>query len=105
METPIRYYKPEGFKGRGMGNKSYKRNKWEVTMYDKEKECILTGKFPTKEKLIEDFKLDITPDQIYRLVSGARVDTLKTKKKSSFLTKFGHISIKKIDEKPETPGD
>jgi hypothetical protein len=93
-----RYHKPEGFKGRGKGNKTYKLNKWEVIVFDKETNTFKTGKYPTKEKLIEDLGLEISPDQIYRLVSGARVDKEKTKKKSSFLNKWGHIQIKKISE-------
>tara|TARA_R100000951_G_scaffold115716_1_gene124733 strand:+ start:4823 stop:5134 length:312 start_codon:yes stop_codon:yes gene_type:complete len=97
-ETKIKYFKPEGFKGRGLGNKSYKKNKWEAIVFDKDTNSFSSGKYPTKEKLIEDLSLDISPDQIYRLVSGARVDKEKTKKKSSFLTKFGHIQITKISE-------
>ena len=100
MEKPIPYYKPEGFKGRGLGNKSYKKNKWEIIIFDIETNSFQSGKFPTKEKLIEEFNLDISPDQIYRLVSGARVDKEKTKKNSSFLSKWGHIQIKKISEVP-----
>jgi len=98
--TKIKYFKPDGFKGRGLGNKSYKKNKWEVIIFDKESNSFHSGKYPTKEKLIEDLSLDISPDQIYRLVSGARVDKDKTKKNSSFLSKFGHIQIKKISESP-----
>ena len=97
-KTKIKYFKPEGFKGRGVGNKSYKKNKWEVIVFDKETNSFKSGKFPTKEKIVEDLGLDLSPDQIYRLVSGARVDQDKTKKKSSFLAKFGHIQIKKISE-------
>ena len=55
VETPtkIKYFKPEGFKGRG-NSKSYKVNKWAITMYDKDNDTIRTGKFPTKEKMIEE---------------------------------------------------
>ena len=96
--SKIKYFKPDGFKGRGLGNKSYKKNKWEAIVFDKDTNSFSSGKYPTKEKLIEDLSLDISPDQIYRLVSGARVDKEKTKKKSSFLNKFGHIRINKISE-------
>lgn len=98
---PIKYQKPPNFKGRGLGNKSYKKNKWHCIYYDKDQETMISGKFKTKEHLLEELKLDITPDQIYRLVSGARVDTEKTKKKSSFLSRFGHIKITRIDEPAE----
>jgi hypothetical protein len=98
VEVPkMRYAKPEGFKGRGH-SKSYKFNKWKITMYDKETGEMRSGKYPTKEKLIEDFKLDIGPDHIYRLATGHKVDTNKSKKNSSFLSRYGHIKIEKINE-------
>ncbi len=95
--TRIKYFKPEGFKGRG-NSKSYKNNKWSITMYDKEKDMIRTGKFATKEQMISEFNLDIGKDHIYRLATGRKVDTLKTKKNSSFLSRYGHIKIEKINE-------
>lgn len=95
MEEVKRYAKPEGFKGRG-NSKNYKNMKWECILYDKDSGTIKQGKFPTKEKLIEGMELDISPDIIYRIYSGNKVDTNKTKKDSSFLSKYGHIKIVKL---------
>ena len=95
MEKPKRYAKPEGFKGRG-NSTNYKKDKWECVLYDKESGTIKQGKYPTKQKLIEGMNLDLTPDIIYRIYSGNKVDTGKTKKESSFLSKYGHIKISKI---------
>ena len=53
-------------------------------MYDKENGEIRQGQFPTKDQLIEGMELDISPDTIYRICSGYKVDTNKTKKDSSF---------------------
>lgn len=92
----MRYSKPDGFPGRGKGTKSYKKNKWEANVFDKETNTFRTGQYPTKEQLINGLELTISPDQLYRLYSGHRVDTSKTKKDSSFLNRHGHIQIKKL---------
>lgn len=104
MESPKetkRYAKPEGFKGRGQGTKSYKKYKWEITLFDKDTNSFKTGKYCNKKDMIDGMELDISEDHIYRIYSGNRVDTNKTKKDNSFINKYGHIQIKKIDEKIE----
>jgi len=45
--------------------------------------------------------LDISEDHVYRIYSGRRVDKDKSKKDNSFLSKYGHIQIKKINEPVE----
>ena len=94
-----RYFKPEGFKGRGKGNSNYKTLKWKIILFDKDTNTFREGKYATKEQLIKDFDLDLTPDHIYRLATGKKVDIDKKKKDSSFLSKYGHIKIEKISEK------
>jgi len=42
-----RYAKPEGFKGRGKGNTNYKKNKWDITLFDKETNTMKSGKYST----------------------------------------------------------
>jgi len=90
-----RYAKPDGFSGRGKGNRSYKRNKWYGIVYENGE--FRSGKYPTKDALIEGLGLSINRDHIYRLVSG-QYDKDKSKKDSSFLAKYSHIKIEKIDE-------
>ena len=97
MSSPKKYAKPEGFKGRG-NSKSYKTLKWKVIVFDKEKNEIKEGKFATKEQAIEGLNLNLSPDTIYRLATGAKVDTTQSKKGSSFLSKYGHIKVEKINE-------
>ena len=92
-----KYAKPEGFKGRG-NVKTYKKYKWSITMYDKESGEMKSGKFCSKEQMIKEMNLKISLDHIYRIYSGRKVDTNKTKKDSSFLSKYGNIKIEKIDE-------
>ena len=96
----IKYFKPAGFKGRGNA-KTYKRNRWHGIVYDKENNTFKEGKYPSKEALIEGLGLNVSPDVIYRIVSGNRVDTNKTKKSNSFIARYGHIKITKIDEPAE----
>ena len=53
MEEVKRYAKPEGFKGRG-NSKNYKNMQWECILYDKDSGTIKQGKFPTKEKKMQN---------------------------------------------------
>ena len=92
-----RYAKPEGFKGRG-NVKTYKKYKWSITMYDKETGEMRSGKFCSKEQMIQEMNLNISLDHIYRIYSGCKVDINRTKKDSSFLSKYGNIKIEKINE-------
>jgi hypothetical protein len=100
-EEKKKYAKPEGFKGRGAGVKSYKRYKWEITIFNKETNSFDTGKYCNKKDMIEGMGLDISEDHVYRIYSGRRVDKDKSKKDNSFLSKYGHIQIKKINEPVE----
>jgi hypothetical protein len=101
-EEKKKYAKPEGFKGRGAGVKSYKKYKWECVMFDKESNTFQTGKYCNKKDLIEGMGLDgFSEDHVYRIYTGRRVDKEKSKKDNSFLSKYGHIQIKKIDEPVE----
>ena len=51
-------------------------------MYDKETGEMRSGKFCSKEQMIEGMDLNISLDHIYRIYSGRKVDTNKTKTKS-----------------------
>jgi hypothetical protein len=94
-----KYSKPEGFCGRGKGNKNYKKNKWSVIVFDKETNTFKEGRYPTIEKVNEDLDLKLTGDIVWRLVTGNKVDTKQRNGKNSFLNRYGHIKILKIDEK------
>ena len=94
-----KYAKPEGFQGRGRGNGNYKKYKWSITMFDKETNTLKKGKFSTIKDMNEGMSLALTGDIVWRLTTGNRVDTSQRNKDNSFLSRYGNISIEKIDEK------
>jgi hypothetical protein len=95
---PKKYQKPEGFKGRGEGNGNWKKYKWSVIVFDKDTNEFRTGKFVSLKELNEKMKLDLTVDTSWRLRTLKRVDTQKRNKDNSFLSRYGHIKLEKIDE-------
>jgi len=95
---PKKYQKPEGFKGRGEGNGNWKKYKWSIIMFDKETNEIKTGKYVSLNELNKAMNLSLTEDTSWRLRTLKRVDTLKRNKENSFLARYGHIKLEKIDE-------
>ena len=51
-----------------------------ITMYDKESGEMKSGKFCSKQQMIKEMNLNISLDHVYRIYSGRKVDTNKTKK-------------------------
>ena len=93
-----KYQKPEGFTGRGKGNDNWKKYKWNVVFFDKESNTMKSGKFSTIKELNEKMGLSLTVDTCWRLRNLKRVDTTKRNGEHSFLSKYGHIKLEKIDE-------
>ena len=99
MEQPKKKYaKPEGFQGRKKGTTTYKKYKWSVVMFNKETCEMVSGKFSTVKEINECLCLKLSGDQVYRLMTHARVDEKKRNGENSFLARYGHIKIEKIDE-------
>ena len=99
METETKkYQKPEGFKGRGEGNGNWKKYKWSVIVFDKETNAFKTGKFVSLTELNKEMGLSLTVDTSWRLRTLKRVDTEKRNKDNSFLARYGHIKLEKINE-------
>ncbi len=98
MTSVMRYAKPEGFKGRGKGTSNYKKYKWDIVLFDKETNEMKQGKYSTIKQLNNDLNLNLTNDTVWRLTTGNRVDTSKRNKDNSFLSRYGHIKLTKIDE-------
>lgn len=98
QEIVMKYAKPEGFKGRGKGAANYKKYKWDIVFFDKETNEMKSGKFLTIKHINDEFNLTLTNDIVWRLLTGNRVDTTKRNKENSFLNRFGHIKITKINE-------
>jgi len=101
----IKYHKPEGFAGRGFGNKNYKTYKWDIIYFDKEKNEMKSGKFVSINQLNEKLGLTLTNDIVWRLTTLKKVDTLKRNKENSFLSRYGHIKLTKINipVEPKSP--
>ncbi len=98
MEEVKKYQKPEGFGGRGKGSANWKKLKWSVVMFDKDSNTMKSGKFSTLKELNEKMGLTLSVDTCWRLRNLKRVDTAKRNGDNSFLARYGHIKIEKIDE-------
>ena len=93
----IKYHKPEGFTGRGFGHKNYKNYKWDIVYFDKEKNEMKTGKYVSINDLNEKLGLNLTNDIVWRLTTLKKVDVNKRNKENSFLSRYGHIKLTKIN--------
>ena len=89
----IKYSKPEGFPGRGKGNKNWRRFKWHVKLHGED-----AGKFVSIEHMNNTLDLGLTNDRVWRIMTGKRVDHSATNKPKSFVSRYGHVQIEKIDE-------
>ena len=99
MDTETKkYQKPDGFKGRGDGNTNWKKYKWSIILFDKETNSIKTGKFVSLTELNNSLGLNLTSEVSWRLRTLRRVDTERRNKENSFLSRYGHIKLEKIDE-------
>ncbi len=65
---------------------------------DKDTNEMKQGKFSTIKQLNEEMGLTLTNDLVWRLTTGNRVDTNKRNKDNSFLSRYGHIKLTKINE-------
>jgi hypothetical protein len=97
-QTLKKYAKPEGFKGRGKGTTNYKKYKWSIIIFDKETNEMKQGKYSTIKEINESLGLTLSNDLVWRLTTGNRVDTSKRNKDNSFLSRYGHIKLEKINE-------
>ncbi len=85
--------------GRQPGSRNYKTYKYQITMYDKETNRIKTGKFFCLRHINEELNLSLSGEMLHRMHSHYRIDPLMTKGKNSFLVKYGHINVERINEK------
>jgi hypothetical protein len=67
-------------------------------MFDKETNTFKTGKFVSLTELNESMGLNLSVDTSWRLRTLKRVDTEKRNKENSFLGRYGHIKLEKINE-------
>jgi hypothetical protein len=93
----IKYSKPAGFVGRGKGATNYKVYKWEIIYYDKENNEMKSGRYVSINDMNEKLGLNLTNDIVWRLTTLKKVDLKKRNKENSFLARYGHIKITKIN--------
>lgn len=89
-------------KGRTQGATTYKKYKWEITMFDTTKNQMITGKYSTREQANKALGLNLSLQTFWRLRNYMPDETHRLKDRS-FLRKFGHIKVKAIDEPIENP--
>ena len=73
--------------------------KWKVIMFDRQTEQLKIGKFFSIPHLNDEWDLKLNSDYVRRIMSKYRVDEDRKKKENSFLARWGHITIEKINEK------
>lgn len=88
----------ENNKGRPKGSGNCSRLKWKVIMYDKNTNVFREGKFCSVNKINEGLGLNLNSDYVKRIMTRDRVDMNKRNGSNSFLERWGHIQISKINE-------
>jgi hypothetical protein len=83
---------------RTKGSINQSKYKWEILMFDKENGSFKQGKYSTITELNKDLELNISNDLAWRLITQHRVDSDKKFKDKSFVSKYQHIKLSKIDE-------
>ena len=91
--VPMKYSKPEGFTGRGKGSTNWRKYKWHVKLHGED-----AGKFVSIQDMNDTLNLGLTGDRVWRIMTGKRVDHSATNKPKSFVSRYGHVKIEKIDE-------
>ena len=86
-------------KGRPIGGTNLSSYKWEVCMYDKTTNQLKKGKFSTIKELNKEWDLKLNADYVKRIRTHFRADESMRYKENSFIQRWGHIKIEKINEK------
>ena len=85
-------------KGRSKGSGTYKVYKWKVVMYDKDTHMLKEGKFCSIAHMNKELGLKLNGDLTHRIQTKYRADLTMRNKENSFLKRWGHIHLTKIDE-------
>jgi len=86
-------------RGRPFGSITNNVYKWEVRIFDKNTNTFLEGKCRSVPDINKQFDLNLTNDLVKRIETKYRTDMNMRNKENSFLARWGHIQIKKINEK------
>ncbi len=86
-------------RGRPAGSTTSKVYRWEVRIFDKETNTFKEGKCCSVKDINEKFALNLNNDYVKRIMTKYRADMSMRNKENSFLARYGHIQINKINEK------
>jgi len=67
-------------------------------MYDKDTGEFKQGKYSSINEMNKELGTNISNDLAWRIITKNKVDTSKKFKENSFLAKYQHIKLEKIDE-------
>ena len=84
--------------GRKKGSSNYKTYKYFVTIYNKETNQLQSGKYFCLKHINEELNLSLSGEMLHRMHTHYRIDPFMTKGKNSFLAKYGHIKVERINE-------
>lgn len=85
--------------GRQKGSRNYNTYRYNITIYDKETNQIKSGKFFCLNHINEELNLSLSGEMLHRLHTHYRIDPTMKRGKNSFLAKYGHIKVERINEK------
>ena len=84
--------------GRKRGGTNHKAYKWSVVLFDKSTNQFKEGKFYSIKHLNDESNLKLNSDYVKRIMTGYRADLSQRNKENSFIQRWGHIKIHKINE-------
>jgi len=88
----------KNYKGKPKGTTNNKTLKWKITIFDKNTNQMKEGKYTTIKKLNEDLGLKLNGDYVKRIMTHYRADEKMRNGENSFLARWGHIKINRINE-------
>jgi hypothetical protein len=86
-------------RGRPVGSITNNVYKWEVRIFDKDTHIFKEGKCRSVADINKQFGTNLTNDLVKRIETKFRADMNMRNKENSFLARWGHIQIKKINQK------
>jgi hypothetical protein len=96
--------KTKGFKGdksppgRPKGTTNNKTYKWKVVIFDNETKSFKEGKYTSVNHINKELGFNLNADYVRRIMTKYRADISMRNKENSFLARYGHIHIEKINE-------
>ena len=84
--------------GRPKGTPNNKTYRWKVIIFDNETKTFKEGKYYSVPHINQELNLSLNSDYVRRIMTKYRADRTMRNKENSFLARYGHIQIEKINE-------